>query len=102
MEIYGTEGTMIATSPGLPQITPVTLLGARGSEALKELAIPEASTDHFSVGPPGNVGRAYQQLGEAIRNGQSFSPDFDHAYSVHRLLDLIEQSSADGRALPAG
>ena len=96
MEIYGTEGTAVASTAGLPQITPITLLGARGSAALEELALPAELKDHFPSGPAGNVGRAYQHLAEAITAGESFSPDFAHAESVHNLLDLIEQSSAEG------
>ena len=100
MEVYGTEGTTVATTSGLPQITPITLRGARDSNALEELAPPEELTDRFPAGPPGNVGRAYQHLAEAIRAGQSFSPDFDHAETVHKLLDLMEQSSAEGKSVP--
>jgi predicted dehydrogenase len=99
MEIYGTEGTAVASTSGLPQITPITLSGARGSEPLRELALPAGLTDRFPAGPPGNVGRAYQHMAEAIKAGQSFSPDFAHAESVHKLLDLIEQSSAEGTSL---
>lgn len=94
MEIYGTEGTIVASTSGLPQITPITLLGARGSDALEELALPAGLIDGFPYGPAGNVGRAYQHMATAIRSGQSFSPDFAHAQSVHKLLDLLEQSSA--------
>jgi predicted dehydrogenase len=96
MEIYGTEGSAIASTSGLPQITPIKLSGARGSDALEELALPAGLSDRFPGGPSGNVGRAYQHMAAAIRGGQSFSPDFAHAESVHRLLDLIEQSSAEG------
>ncbi len=95
MQIYGTEGTIVASTSGLPQITPVRLLGARGSDALEELALPARLADRFPGGPAGNVGRAYQHMAEAIKAGQSFSPDFAHAETVHRLLDLVEQSSTE-------
>ncbi len=100
MAIYGTEGTMVASTSGLPQITPITLSGARGSDALEQLALPAELTDDFPGGPAGNVGRAYQQMAEAIKEGHSFSPDFAHAERVHKLLDLIEESSAEGRSVP--
>ena len=96
MEIYGTEGTTIASASGLPQITPITISGARGSATLEQLTLPAGLSDHFPSGPPGNVGRAYQHMAAAIRGGQSFSPEFSHAEGVHRLLDLIEQSSTKG------
>ncbi|HSM02375.1 MAG TPA: Gfo/Idh/MocA family oxidoreductase [Acidimicrobiia bacterium] len=96
MEIYGTEGTAVASTSGLPQITPIRLSGARGSDAPEELALPGELIDRFPGGPAGNVGRAYQHMAEAITAGQSFSPDFTHAEGLHRLLDLIEQSSSEG------
>ncbi|MDJ0954988.1 MAG: Gfo/Idh/MocA family oxidoreductase [Acidimicrobiia bacterium] len=99
MQIYGTEGTIVASTSGLPQITPITLSGARGSDALEELALPTGLSDGFPGGPAGNVGRAYQHMAEAIGSGQSFSPDFAHAEGVHRLLDLIEQSSTAGTSV---
>ena len=99
MEIYGTEGTIVASTSGLPQITPIELSGARGSDALEELVLPAGFVDRFPGGPPGNVGRAYQHFAEAIRAGRSFSPDFAHAERVHGLLDLIEQSSAEGTSV---
>lgn len=99
MEIYGTEGTIVASTSGLPQITPINLYGARGSNAMEDLPLPRTLTDGFTDGPAGNVGRAYQHMADAIRTGVSYSPDFNHAETVHHLLDLIEQSSSEGRIL---
>lgn len=99
MEIYGTEGTTFATTSGLPQITPIRLHGARGSNTMEDLPLPGSLTDGFPGGPAGNVGRAYQHMADAIRTGASFSPDFDHAETVHHLLTVIEQSSAERRTI---
>ena len=41
MVVYGPKRTLNASTKGLPQITPVTLLGSRGNEPLVELPIPE-------------------------------------------------------------
>lgn len=87
MQVYGTEGTIVASTSGLPQITPIELLGARGSEPLEVLSLPAELTDEMPPGPAGNVGRAYQNLAIAISQGQAFSPDFTHAQSLHRALD---------------
>lgn len=100
MEIYGTEGTIVATTSGLPQITPIKLWGARGSNRAEELTELPDLTDGFPPGPPGNVGRAYQHMADAIRAGTSFSPDFTHAETLHHLLTVIEQSSTEARTLP--
>lgn len=99
MEIYGTKGTAVASTFGLPQITPITLAGARGSDAFEELVVPDGLADRTLAGPPANVGRAYARMAEAIRTGRSFRPDFAHAESLHELLDLIEQSSAEGKTV---
>ena len=104
MEIYGTEGTIIATTAGLPQITPVTLTGARGEDALGALPVSHGAdvadrSGRFPPGPPGNVGRAYEQLGQAIRDGRSFSPGFAHASELHQLLDTIQRSSDEGGSI---
>ena len=99
-----TEGTIVASTSGLPQITPITLTGARGSDRLQELPVPDHVRDpgRFPGGPPGNVGRAYQHMGQAIRAGRSFSPDFAHARRVHKLLDRIQQSSDEGISVSDG
>jgi predicted dehydrogenase len=89
MQIYGTEGTIVASTPGLPQITPIELRGARGSGPFEVLPLPEDLVDEMPAGPPGNVGRAYQRLAAAITHNRSFSPDFAHAESLHSLLDSL-------------
>ena len=87
MHIHGTDGTIVASTPGLPQITPIELVGARGSDPLTQLSLPAQLTDQMPPGPPGNVARAYQDLAAAISQGRPFTPDFTHAESLHRLLN---------------
>ena len=99
MEVHGSKGTIIATTPGLPQITPVTLIGSQGKEPLKELAIPERL--HFApktvpYGPPQNVSHAYIRMAEAITGGKPYRPSFEDALQVHKLLDAIQLSSDEG------
>lgn len=89
MQIYGTEGTIVASTSGLPQITPIDLMGARGSGPLEMLPLTTELTDDMPPGPPGNVGRAYQDLAAAISHKQAFTPDFAHAATLHSLLDSM-------------
>lgn len=89
MEIYGTEATMVATTSGLPQITPIELHGVRGADSLEPITPPGEFSDHMPPGPAGNVGRAYQHLAAAVSHGQPFNPDFADAESLHRLLDSL-------------
>lgn len=100
MVVYGTKGTLIASTKGLPQITPVTLLGAQGNEPLVELPIPERlriTPATVPGGPAQNVGQAYIRMAEAIREGKPFSPNFDNALEVHKLLEQVKYSSEEER-----
>lgn len=102
MAVYGSKGTIIASTPIMPQISPITLVGAQGNESLSELAVPE----HLRIvpaavpeGPPRNIGQLYVRMAEAIHEGRRFSPNFDDALAVHKLLDAIQRSSVEGRAV---
>lgn len=102
MAVYGSKGTIIATTQGLPQITPVTLLGAQGNKPLSELPVPERRRyvpRAVPFGPLQNVGQAYMRMAEAIQDGKRFAPSFDDALDVHKLLEAIQRSSDEGRVV---
>jgi predicted dehydrogenase len=103
-EVYGNEGTLIASGPESPQMSQVVLSGAKRGGTLAPLAVPEriSGSDHnrpFSEAI--NVGRVYALFAEAIRGGKSRQPTFETAVDLHRLLDVLRQSSETGRALSA-
>jgi predicted dehydrogenase len=104
MEIYGREGTLVATgSVSSQRGETLRLQGARGTHALSDLAVPErfvAVPADFPHGDPFNVGQMYALFAEAIRTGQSRVPTFDTAVDLHRFLDTLKQASETGRALP--
>jgi predicted dehydrogenase len=105
MAVYGSKGTIIASTQGLPQITAVTLVGAQGSGPLNQLTVPERLRfvpKAVPFGPPQNVGQAYVRMAEAIREGKHFAPNFDDALKVHQLLDAIQRSSDEGRVVKLG
>jgi predicted dehydrogenase len=91
MRIHGTEGTIVASTPGLPQITPIELLGSRAGKSLETLPLPPSLDDQMPAGPAGNVGRAYQHLAEAITQGTAFTPDFSHATRLHGLTGSMDR-----------
>lgn len=101
MELNGTKGTLVATTPVLPQITPIELRGARGSGELAVLPVPERLNviSGKVVGPARNVAGLYKSFAKAIETGGHFSPDFEHALVVHRVLESLVQSSREGRAV---
>lgn len=104
MEIYGREGTLVATSSDSPQLGTVQVQGTRGSGSLETLEIPPHHRyvpDTMPSGAPYNVGQLYAQFARAIRTGAAppGSPTFDTAVNLHRLIDAIEESSAQGRQI---
>ena len=101
MEAYGTEGTLVASTAALPQITPISLLGARGHDSLVPIEMPKSGLDGPAVlnGPGHNVARAYDRMAHAIRTGTRATPDFGEALHLHRLLDAIRRSSSEQRTI---
>ncbi|MSQ42327.1 MAG: Gfo/Idh/MocA family oxidoreductase [Dehalococcoidia bacterium] len=99
LEIYGSEGTLVTSgSDGQPGRPP--LQGARaGDAALQPLTYgdPEPVPAAIQQGPAANVGRLYQRLSGAIREGRPADPDFDAGVGLHRLLDAIERSAREGK-----
>ena len=71
-------------------------------EPLVELQVPERLRfvpTSVPFGPPQNVAQAYVRMAEAVQEGKPFSPSFEDALEVHRLLDAIQQSSDKGRVI---
>ena len=100
MEIYGSEGTLTATSDSYPQILKPRLFGARKDDTeLKEIPIPDNLTwipSEVPDGPGYNVAQIFRRMGQGIRSGQPAQPDFDRALKIHRLIHTIEESSRTG------
>src|SRR3989442_3109315 len=88
MEIYGREGTLVATgSVSSQRGESLRLQGVRGSHALSDLEVPERFMyvpADFPRGDPFNVGQMYALFAEAIHTGQSRIPTFDTAVELHR------------------
>jgi hypothetical protein len=104
MEIYGWEGTLVATGTVSSQRgETLRLQGARGHNELSDLTVPERFVyvpADFPRGDPFNVGQMYALFAEAIRTGQSRVPTFDTAVDLHHFIDTIKRASETGRALP--
>jgi predicted dehydrogenase len=105
MEIYGRDGTLIAMGEDSPQLGEVVRHGAKGSNTLALMPVPE----RFTIGAPGtpsgeamNVGQMYGLFAQAIQNGESHQPNFETAVDLHRLVDAIRQASDDGREMVFG
>jgi len=99
MEIYGREGTLVATGEDSPQLGKVLLHGAKRDNELAPMPVPE----RFTIAAPGtpsgeasNVGQMYTLFAQAIRSGRSQQPIFETAVDLHRLIDAIRQASDGG------
>ncbi len=106
MEVYGTEGTLAASSQEMVQYGNVQLYGAQGAgQPLQQLQVPahlSSAPDAVPDGEPYNVAQLYEIIGNAIRNGGPAEPDFDAAVSRHRFLDLLQRSSDEGKRVVVG
>ncbi len=103
MEIYGREGTLVASGANSPQLMEVQLQGANaGENRLRDLAIPASYTyvpEGMPKGEPYNVGQMYDLFGRAIRSGQPCQPNFATAVDLHRFIDTVRAASDQGREL---
>ena len=102
LEVYGREGTIIATSEDSPQLGPVRLQGAEGGDDLEDLPILEQHRfvlEGMPQGSPYNVGQLYYMFGESIRGQGNRQPDFDTAVELHRLVDALRLSSETREAV---
>jgi predicted dehydrogenase len=100
MEIYGREGTLVASSEESPNHDGVRLQGVQGGNKLEDLEIPDKYTyvlEGMPRGEPYNVGQMYYLFGQGIRSGQSCQPDFNTAVELHRFIDNIREASDQGR-----
>jgi predicted dehydrogenase len=108
LEVFGREGTLMASSTDSPQLGEVQLRGAKtGDGSPRELDIPARHVyvlEGMPRGSPYNVGQMYYVFGQAIRSGKACEPNFDTAVELHRFLDAIRESSDQGRqvAVTAG
>jgi predicted dehydrogenase len=100
MEIYGRDGTLVATGKDSPQLSEVFLHGAKGGNTLAPMPVSE----RFKFAAPGtpsgealNVGQMYTLFARAIRDRESPQPTFTTAVELHRLVDSIKQASDNGR-----
>ena len=99
MEIYGREGTLVASSEESPNHDGVRLQGAQGGNKLEDLEIPGKYTyvlEGMPHGEPYNVAQMYCLFGRGIRSGQSCQPDFNTAVELHHFIDNIREASEQG------
>lgn len=102
MEVYGTEGTLVA-SGGQVQAARLRIQGARRDDAkLADLDVPAELRwvpAEVPEGTPVNVAQMLRRFAEGIQSGASPEPTFTDAVRNHRLLDALVRSSETRRAV---
>lgn len=97
MEIYGREGTLLASNSVSSQRgEPINLRGAQNGNTPAPLEVPDRLKfvpADFPLGDPYNVGQMYALFADAIRTGQNRTPTFETAVETHKLLDALKESS---------
>src|SRR6266702_917638 len=96
MEIYGRDGTLVAMGEDSPQLSQVSLHGAKGNNKLAPIPVPQHLTVVAPETPSGeaiNVGQMYTLFAQAIRGGTGSQPNFATAVELHRLVDAIKAAS---------
>ncbi len=100
-EIFGREGTLVLTAGSLNQGN-TRIMGARGKDPLEAMDPPRRFRlvpDETPNGSPFNVAQAYIRYAASAGQGQPYQPDFDHAVRRHALIEAIERSDAEKRAV---
>ena len=104
MEIYGREGTVVATTAHQVQFGQVRLRGGRDTDSrLEDIQVPDRFAwvpKEVPEGQPFNVAQMYRRLAGALQEDTGADPDFEVAVKRHHLLDVIEKSSDQQRKLP--
>ncbi|MCZ2826954.1 Gfo/Idh/MocA family protein [Modestobacter sp. VKM Ac-2982] len=99
MTVDGSDGTLQATAPNHPHVTPVTVRGARGHGRPTEMPLPDGYDQYprLARSPIHTLAHAYGGIRDQLLGGAAVVPDFDDAVIRHQLLDAITRSAASGR-----
>jgi predicted dehydrogenase len=98
LHLIGTEGRLVLETDGMPQISPPTLRGARGADALAVLSVPDSdlTVAEGLQGPAVAMAGAYSHLPDDLSAGADPLPDFEHGLKIHRVLDAITTAARSG------
>ena len=97
MEVYGTEGTLIATSDQMVEMVDPVLRGANeGDSSLQLLSPPDSLRWVPTEVPEGvavNMAQMFRRFSTTILEGGEAHPDFGEAARRHHTLDALEHSA---------
>jgi len=103
IDLFGTEGTLVALQPGVNPLHDGKVTGARlGGEGLEELTMP----DKFRPFEDERDGRSMpfrllvREFVVGVETGTSPSPNFHDGWKCQQILDGVLESSRTGRRVP--
>lgn len=107
-EINGSEGDLRVTAKNeyapVINISPLCVeLGRKGQNGYEELDVPDPfPIDIDDAVPARNIAGLYRLIADDLRHSTRTAPSFDHARTLHEVLDAIEQSSETGKRITVG
>ncbi len=101
MEVYGTEGTLVASSDQMVEMVDPILRGAKGDGSGLEVLIPPGelhwTPPEVPIGVAVNMAQMFRRFARALRGSNSDAhPNFPEALRRHRTLDAIVRSAESG------
>lgn len=113
LDLYGTDGRLVTSSPTFPTARDCSLLGAKLADKpnphmpteLAKIAIPQdyfadprvGIDADFPMPPAYPMALSMQQMVDAIEGQGQGSPDFARAFEVERAQEAIRRSMAERR-----
>ncbi|MFK7827687.1 MAG: hypothetical protein AB8G05_26310 [Oligoflexales bacterium] len=96
LEVFGTKATLKASTPVMPQISPIVIESSNKLEPFEQIQIPHGNE---LQGPGKNVAYLYENFAEKIVCDSSFIPDFKYALRIQKLLDIALESNASKKTI---
>ena len=97
--IAGSEGTMLATSPGSMLSDGEVSLGRSGEDGLTRVEPPADQAAVAAGGAITTSARLIEALAEGIDQGRSPSPDFRDGLASQIAIEAMRESNATGRVV---
>jgi predicted dehydrogenase len=100
VEVYGTQGTLVATANQFQAVGVRLQGGRRGDSQLADIEVPAQLRwvpAEVPSGTPVNVAQMLRRFADSIRAGTDVEPTFADAVRNHRVLDAIQQASVSGQ-----
>jgi predicted dehydrogenase len=100
LEVYGTEGMLVSTSPESLHRGTVTVSGSKGYKAPQPMPVPDKyqwAPRSVPAGAPLNVAQLYRLWSRAIQGEKPAYPTFQDAAKRYRMLEAVVRASETGR-----